>query len=242
MQTGAVCVLYGPAMTESREIEALRRDLALLGLILFGVVETGPPSPSARDGRTGNRAALIGNAGPAMWRRFQADASADGGPDPLDRWTRAAVMPVADRHGISVVFPFDGPPYWPFVTWAMALPGISQSPFGPLVHTEYGPWFAFRAALIWTDETPLAADEPQPGPCVTCREKPCLDACPAGAITRETAYDVVRCREHVATAQDRRCAETGCLARHACPVGCDYVYEPAQAAFHMASFAPPLAR
>jgi hypothetical protein len=32
------------------------------------------------------------------------------------------------------------------------------------------------------------------------------------------------------------CMAIGCLARHACPIGHDYRYTPAQANFHMRAF------
>ena len=51
-----------------------------------------------------------------------------------------------------------------------------------------------------------------------------------------TRYDVAACAKHIAAPAGRDCLTGGCLARHACPVGRDFIYGPGQAGFHMAAF------
>jgi Fe-S-cluster-containing hydrogenase component 2 len=113
--------------------------------------------------------------------------------------------------------------------------GVSTSPLGVLVHPIYGPWFAYRGALAF-GEAIEAPPVQHADPCGTCRDKPCIAACPVGAISQSGAYDVGACRDHVSSA-DNACYALGCLARHACPLGADFVYPPAQAGFHMRAFA-----
>ncbi len=174
---------------------------------------------------------LLGNAGPAMWRAFGAAPSRLGG---LDRWTRATVSALALRMNARALFPFDQP-YPPFQRWAMKAENLRPSPLGILIHPEYGLWHAYRGALLFGRKIALPPVEPRPIPCDTCRDKPCLSACPVEAFT-QGRYDVPKCVGHVAGPRGGECLEGGCLARRACPVGRDYAYAPDQARFHMEAF------
>lgn len=175
---------------------------------------------------------LVGNAGPRMWAAFSR--ARGGGVDPLDDWIRATVSAISADFGADCVFPFDGPPHWPFQTWARRAEPVAPSPLGLLIHPVYGLWHAYRAALLLADRLELPTPVPGESPCATCAGRPCLDACPVGAFS-ETDYDVEACVAHV-TSGGGDCAGHGCRARRACPVGTEYAYEPAQAAFHMAGF------
>jgi len=72
----------------------------------------------------------------------------------------------------------------------------------------------------------------RPHPCDRCSDKPCLAACPAGAVTRDR-FDVPACRTFLGSEGEGTCMDGGCLARNACPVGVDYRYAPEQLRFHM---------
>lgn len=176
---------------------------------------------------------IIGHAGPRLWQRFSADMPA--GPDPLDRWTRAALTPVADRFGAALVLPNDGPPWHPFQRWAMRAEPVHPSPLGLLVHPEYGLWHALRAALVFPDAREVPPRAEAASPCETCAGKPCLTACPVGAFDG-TSYAVDACAAHVGSEAGIDCRERGCRARHACPVGRAWAWDDDQQAFHMAAF------
>lgn len=179
------------------------------------------------------------NAGSDFWPHFTASPEfADGKPDPLNRWTRRVVSAIAASLGAGAVFPFDGPPFLPFQQWALRTGTVSPSPLGVLAHRTWGPWFAFRGALVFGDafEPEPTAREPGGGPCEACAEKPCLDACPAGALGRTHGYRPAVCRSFVAADGAASCGARGCLVRHACPVGRDFAYRPEQARFHMRAF------
>ena len=178
---------------------------------------------------------LVGNAGPSMWRAFEAARS--GGPerDPLDAWTRLVVGEAARALGAHPMFPFAGPPWLPFQRWAQRAEPVSPSPIGPLIHPDYGLWHAYRGALAFADALDLPPPDERPRPCDSCADKPCLTTCPVGALT-PGAYDLPVCVDHITRDAGRDCIEFGCRARRACPVGPDYVYEPSQAALHMEAF------
>jgi hypothetical protein len=174
---------------------------------------------------------LIGNAGPAMFRRFARERQT--GEDALDRWCADTIGTLAATLGARAVFPSDKPAL-PFLTWARASGLSHSSPLGLNIHADYGLWHAYRAALLF----PIAFDLPASSskhPCESCVGKPCLTACPVHAFDGRS-YDVETCVDHIASALGTECMEGGCLARRACPVGRQYAYEPGQMQFHMLAF------
>ncbi len=179
---------------------------------------------------------LVGNVGSELWEKSGAEIAAMTGRDPLDRWTRQTIDPIARSIEGMALYPFDGPPYWPFQRWARRAEGVRSSPIGIQIHPEYGLWHAYRAAILLR----TAFDEPrveQAHPCDTCVDRPCLTHCPVNAFSPD-GYDVDRCVAHVVALQHDTgsCGDVGCLARLACPVGARWRYRPELAQFHMAAF------
>lgn len=211
------------------EFARLRRKLGKHGLSIIGSFE--PDLAEMGDTRA---VILIGNAGSAMWRRLDPRPS-DPADHTIDLWAREVLEPLAEECGAAVVFPFDGPPYQPFVSWAFQTGRCFKSPLGMAIHDTYGLWFALRGAFLFNQELDLEMMQAA-SPCDSCEDKPCLAACPVDAFNGE-AYDFATCRSHVA-ARPNGCSDAGCLARRACPVGREMTYEPAHAAYHMRSFAP----
>lgn len=175
---------------------------------------------------------LIGNAGPQMFRRFARER--DPAHDLMDDWCREVIGRLARDLDARAVYPFDKPPL-PFLSWARRAKAGHVSPLGLNIHTTYGLWHAFRAALLFPvefDVPPLSAGA---HPCESCESKPCLSACPVEAFSG-TGYDVPRCIDHIAAPAGEDCMTNGCLARRACPVGRAFAYGPAQMQFHMRAF------
>lgn len=173
---------------------------------------------------------LIGPDEPAFWPLFEATPEYnDGQPDPLDRWSQRVIGDVAAHLGAEPLFPFGGPPFAPFFTWAKASGRFWAAPISFLVHDEVGLFASFRGAIRWAV---TAERSTSTQPCLTCA-KPCATACPVGAF--DDGYDVAACKAHVASAAGLDCRTRGCLARRACPVG-QGTRLPAQAAFHMDAF------
>ncbi|MGF1640887.1 MAG: ferredoxin [Rhodospirillales bacterium] len=181
---------------------------------------------------------LIGNAGSAMWHEFcrrVPPSERRRGRDPLDTWTRRTLAHAAQGLGAGVVFPFDGPPFRPFLTWAKRAEAIQSSPLGPLIHPDYGLCHAYRGAFLFDEVLTLPPPAVRPHPCATCIDKPCLTVCPVNA-PRDGHFDGPACITHLRSDEGDACLTRGCRARRACPVGRDYRYDRSHARFHMRSF------
>ena len=173
---------------------------------------------------------LIGPDESRFWPIFcDSPEYNDGERDPMDRWSRRIISGVAAELGAEALFPFGGPPYAPFFTWAKQTGRFWASPIDFLVHDEVGLFVSFRGAIRW-QVAPRMGTAPQP--CLTCA-KPCATACPVGAFN--DGYDVAACKAYVTSPAGTDCRTRGCLARRACPVG-QGTRLPAQAAFHMEAF------
>jgi len=188
-----------------------------------------PPLAADTPART---VVLAGNAGPQMWRAF--DRARAGHALTLDAWCAGVLTELAAQLGARALFPFD-PPYLPFQRWAMRAEACHASPLGLLIHPDYGLWHGYRGALLFAAAIGLPPPDQRASPCASCAERPCLKACPVEAFDGK-AYDVPACARHLARLPEPDCMERGCLARHACPIGGDYRYAPAQARFHMQAF------
>jgi epoxyqueuosine reductase QueG len=175
---------------------------------------------------------LIGNAGLDMFRRFATQR--DERTASLDEWTKAAVDPLAANLGARAIYPFDMP-HQPFLTWARLAGAGHVSPLGLNIHSTYGLWHAYRAALLFPVEFDMPRNSAGAHPCESCADKPCLSACPVNAFDEKT-YDVAACGQHVLSSAGEDCMRGGCKARLACPVGKQYQYHPRQMQFHMRAF------
>lgn len=179
---------------------------------------------------------LVGAAGARGWDAFAASPEArDGGADPLDRWSRHVVGALAADLGARALYPFGGPPYWPFQRWAARAEPVHASPLGLLIHPNYGLWHSYRGALGFATPVAISERAPRASPCETCASQPCLSACPVGAFAPD-GYDVADCAAHLRTEEGARCMDGGCLARRACPIGAEHRHGGEQARFHMRAF------
>lgn len=173
---------------------------------------------------------LLGPAEPGFWPHLTSQEEW-GGPDPVDRWSRRVIGRIACDLGAKALFPFGGPPYSPFQRWALRSGRAWESPVRLLVHDRQGLMVSFRGALALKEELDLA---PAAKPCDTCADKPCLSACPAGALGAG-GYDVPACHVWLDTGGEA-CLSGGCLVRRACPVSQTYARMPEQSAYHMRQF------
>jgi ferredoxin len=179
---------------------------------------------------------LVGMAGRAGWDAFAASPEArDGIVHPLDRFSRRVIDALAVDLGAIALYPFGGPPYWPFQQWARRCEPVHPSPIGLLIHPTYGLWHSYRGALAFAEALEVPLLEASQSPCDSCRERACLGACPVGAFALD-GYDVGACAAHLRSAAGAACMTCGCLARRACPVGAWHAHGPEQAAFTMRAF------
>ena len=142
---------------------------------------------------------------------------------------------LADRLGAVALYPFGGPPHWPFQQWAQRAESVHPAPVGLLVHPTFGLWHSYRGALGFSDAIGLSSAGSRPSPCLACDGRPCLHACPVGAFS-DAGYDVSACARHLSAPAGADCMERGCRARRACPVGADHAHGAAQASFAMRAF------
>lgn len=191
--------------------------IAATGLLARGGFHPAPDDavPPLEDGRAVRTVILIGNAGPAMWRRFRPFLDANPNlAHPLNTWVGQTIGPLAAALGARVVYTHDGPPFHPFVRWAQRAEPVRVAPITLLIHPLYGLWHAYRAALLFAGQIPLPKRDDRPSPCESCGDKPCLKAGPVDPHHRD-GFDA---------------------ARRACPVGRDFTYGDEQSAFHQDAF------
>jgi epoxyqueuosine reductase len=183
---------------------------------------------------------VIGNGGGEFWDGFRRCCAAQLGfferaPHPLDRYTvdviERQVRPLLARAGVigHVLYPFrfEADPVSFVHLGAVAGLG-ARSRLGVLVHPEYGPWIAMRAAVLLeseVDPTPVAPFDP----CGTCTDQPCIGACPAAAIS-DRGWDVPACTSH-RLATEGNCADR-CHARWHCAYGRAHRYPEDALAYH----------
>ena len=173
---------------------------------------------------------LLGLKEPGFWPHLKTQPEWNG-PDPVDKWSRRVIGQVARNLGGKALFPFGGPPYEPFYQWALRSGRVWDSPVRLLVHATQGLMISFRGALALKE----VVEVPQPAvkPCDSCA-KPCLNACPAGALTG-AVYDVPACHSHL-DRDGTDCLTGGCIVRRACPAGAGYARMAEQSAYHMRQF------
>jgi hypothetical protein len=229
-------------------LHELTRALAPSGLNLVGSA-----SVAAYDGRVpaahalGRRfpgaltALVIGNGGRGFWRAFRGFGAAHPGQEdaahPLDAFTRRTVQtvaaPLVEAGGRTAhyLYPFrfaEEPVS--FMRLAECAGLGTPSVLGVLIHPEYGPWIALRAAILVPDV--LEAPRPADGfdPCPGCVERACMSACPAGAVG-DAGWDIPRCAGHRLAPAGDGCASR-CHARFDCVIGRAHRYPEAALVYH----------
>ncbi len=179
---------------------------------------------------------LAGTAGRKGWHAFAASPEGrDGADHPLDRWSQRVLEALACELGAKALFPFGGPPFWPFQQWARRAEPVHPSPIGLLIHPRYGLWHSYRGALGFREALAIAEPAAVLSPCESCSGRWCLKACPVGAFSAP-GYDIAACVGHLKSAAGLDCMDAGCQARRACPVGAEHAYTPEHANFTMRAF------
>ncbi len=184
---------------------------------------------------------VIGNGGADFWHTFKAHAAGNPGwlerDNPLDDFTREVVekeivMPI-QTEGVRciTVYPFgSGGPTLNFMQLAMLAGLAAPSIIGVVVHPVFGPWIAFRAALLLDSEIDHPGDAIGFDPCPTCSSRSCISACPAAAVSFPSGWNIPKCLAHRVEAHPD-CADR-CHARVACVLGPDQRYPDDELAYH----------
>ena len=178
---------------------------------------------------------FVGHGGRALWRRIEAMRASLPPDHPIDAYSTQVVRDAlrACYPGAHSTFVYPQPLGAPLAVDLQQLGALAgwhhPAPFRVGINAIWGPWFAYRA-LVLTDAPLMPTPRVELGaPCASCSGRPCLAACPAGALDADAAcFDLARCLEY-RLAPDSRCA-LSCLARLACPVAVEHRYEEAQLA------------
>lgn len=171
---------------------------------------------------------------PAFWPAFAASPEyRDHAADPMDRWSQRVIGTWATQIGATPLFPFGGPPFQPFIQWALTSGFAHSSPVGMMVHAHAGLYLSFRGALALPYA--VACPSPPPAPCERCESRPCLTACPVQALTPQ-GYATDICRSYLRESKGNDCMAQGCRARRACPRGQSHGRLDVHAAYHMSQF------
>lgn len=198
-------------------------------LSIYGTLH--PEAETAPDGI--QTLVLLGPEEPRFWAHFTASPEYnDDAPHPMDRWSKRVIDALARDLSLLTLYPFGGPPYQPFISWAKASGRAHVSPVGLLVHDVAGLMVSYRGALGLRERLLLPA--PPLNPCHSCATKPCRTACPVDALQPD-AYDVAACKADLENPAND-CMAKGCAARRACPISQTYGRVEAQSAFHMEAF------
>lgn len=185
---------------------------------------------------------VIGNGGRDFWCGFRAYCNAH--PDyltqhehPLDDYTVSTL-----ESALTLILQTTEAKYrylYPFRFWsepvsfmhlACAAQLASPSLLGVVVHPQYGPWMALRAAILIDQELSTPPHAPGFDPCPTCAERACIAACPAQAISRENGWDIPACVQHrLRVTTD---CTNFCHARHDCVYGREHRYPLDELRYH----------
>ncbi len=204
------------------------------GLLVMGALHPAQCGAKQLDGGT----LILFGAGSEFWPAFSTSPEAqDAQPDPIDRWSTRVVGALASQFQGQAHYPFGGPPYTPFIDWAIKSGRAFISPTGMMVHDKVGLMISYRGALHFSQNL----DIPSPrgaSPCEICVKSPCASACPVGALGGDTPYDVAACHAYLSTPTGRTCMTQGCAARLACPLSKGAGRSHEQTALHMKAFHP----
>ena len=223
--------MFGAMKESPANLDDITNAAQNFALSVFGLLPARADDPVPEGTRT---IVLLGPHEPGFWAHVcHAPEFGDGKTDPLDRWSTRIIRAMAADLGGTAIFPFGGPPYAPFIAWALRSGRAWVSPVTLLVHDTAGLLVSYRGALAlpFVIEAPAARARP----CDTCTGRPCIDACPVGALT-SSGYGLAACHGFLDTPAGQDCMQQGCAARRACPVSHNYGRLPEQSAHHMKAF------
>lgn len=236
----STAIMVKEKMSDNQVVDPVFASLAAQGLNLQAVfsLESLPPEVlstlALADDELGrfHQLILMGHQGRDLWGTLQKRGM--HGVHPIDQF-------VTERVAAWMEGPLQGH------TWRQVFPGTHPvglqrlgalagwhhpSPFWIGVNVAWGSWFAYRAVILADTSLALTPRCERPSPCHTCTDKPCIEACPAGALASERtgSWRLQTCldfrKQSVSPCEDR------CLARNACPVGARHRYTEEQVAYH----------
>jgi epoxyqueuosine reductase len=160
-----------------------------------------------------------------------------GRENPLDDFTRSMVeqhigSALAARNvPHTIVYPFmNNAPTLNFMEAGKAAGLSGPSILGVMVHPLYGPWIAFRAAILIADPIDEPGEALGFDPCPSCTARSCISACPADAVAFPSGWNIPRCLTH--RVENEPDCTPRCHARAACVLGPEHRYPEDELAYH----------
>ena len=234
----------------SSTLDNIRRTAAPHGLNLVAATPVGryDNQPGVRESSRASAIdpharsiVVIGNGGGALWTALKAHAARHPRwwerENPFDDFTREVVerdivAPIrASGARCTTVYPFmANRSTLDFIELARVAGIAGPSILGVAVHPLYGPWIAFRAALLLDEELDAPGGALGFDPCPRCTARSCIPACPAGAVSADSGWDIPKCLTHRVEVE-ADCAPR-CHARAGCVLGPEHRYPDDELAYH----------
>ena len=171
--------------------------------------------------------------GKRSWYNYVGASKAKRYNEPFDAWGQSLVKTKKNMIAFYPWQKFKGK-FLPFQQWAYKA-GFFQSPLSIAIHQEYGLWMSMRAAVFNAKKPRIFMKKKYKNPCANCQTKPCINACPASAISKNQEFNYPQCLDYLASDYHSNCWQLGCQSRIACPIGKKYQNNPAKARFHWRS-------
>ena len=177
-----------------------------------------------------SRLVLLGNGGAHFWPALQKHGFET--EHPVDHYSQVVAQQFIDDYlapaSGQILYP--GPYPVPLQRLGTLAGWSHPSPLGLGINSEYGVWFAYRVAFLTDAPLPPTPIIPTASPCDTCEEKPCITACPSGAVRGIGAFDIPTCADF-RLGTNSICADR-CLSRLACPHAPEHRYPLEQVQYH----------
>lgn len=176
------------------------------------------------------RLVLLGHGGRRFWEVFSTVDSE--GDHPIDDFSARLAADFAASHLPEAAWLPIFPSALPLnLQWLGEMAGWSHpSPLGTGIHTQFGLWFAYRAAFLTATELPVLRQNPGSSPCLACSTRDCIGACPGRATAYAEQPDIQACVAY-RLAPESSCVDR-CLARLACPYAPEHRYTREQITYH----------
>ena len=179
---------------------------------------------------------LIGHAGQKLWQKLkrwqELNLSSKTSEDPIDCFSKYHVEKYfndrLNADDFEIIFPLSKPAQNTQQSF-LNLQEIGQlvgwhhpSPFGVGINQQWGSWFAYRAVVLSKSDFQPTKPLNAMSPCQNCEKKPCIQACPADALDRES-LNLDLCLSY-RRKENSSCQER-CIARMSCPVAKEHQYD-----------------
>ena len=174
---------------------------------------------------------VFAHGGRRMWECLQASRFA-GADEPIDSFSidlvRRYFAKACSENRFEVLYP-GNKPVIPLQELGKLAGWHHDSPFRVGVNQLWGSWFAYRVVVLADTEFEPTPSLTAASPCHACMEKPCLSACPAEAL-ESSNFSLQLCIGY-RLIENSKC-KAQCLARLACPAGCEHQYSMEQINYH----------